>query len=66
MVSVDQWEQHFKTMANKAFPHEDIFVVNKGGRGTGRNFFPGTTYKIRKPTGPTPMAQTCGKDKSFN
>ena len=57
MVSVDQWEQHFKTMANKAFPHEDMYVVNKGGRGIGRNSFPRTTYKIRKLTGPTPMVE---------
>ena len=57
MVSVDQWEQHFKTMANKAFPHEDMCVVNKGGRGIGRNSFPRTTYKIRKPTDPTPMVE---------
>ena len=72
MVSVDQWEQHFKTMANRAFLHEDMYEVNKGGRGIGRNSFPRTTYKIRKPTGPTPtveivspMAQTVERAKAL-
>ena len=72
MVSIDQWEQHFKTMANKVFPHKDMYVVNKGGRGIGRNSFPRSTYKIRKPTGPTPtvkivspMAQTVERAKAL-
>ena len=72
MVSIDKWEHHFKTMANKAFPHEDMYVLNKDSRGIGRNSFPRTTYKIRKPTGPTPtveivspMAQTVERAKAL-
>ena len=47
MVSVETWKRHFKSMAHKAFPNEDMYIVNQSGRGLGRNAFNRTTYKIR-------------------
>ena len=39
-------------MAHKALPLEDMYIVNKGSRGLGRNAFARTTYKIQKSDGP--------------
>ena len=50
MVSVGEWTKHFQSMAHKAFLHEDMYIVNKGSRGLGRNAFARTTYKIWKST----------------
>lgn len=47
MVSVESWKRHFRSMAHRAFPNEDMYVVNQTGRGIGRNSFNRTTYKIR-------------------
>ena len=47
MVSVETWKKHFKSMAHRAFPNEDMYIVNQSGRGLGRNAFNKTTYKIR-------------------
>ncbi len=60
MVSVERWKEHFKRMAHKSFPHEDMYIVNQVGRGLGRNAYQTTTYKIRNPaknTGPNPAVQ---------
>ena len=56
MVSVEKWKRHFRSMAHKAFPEEDMYIVNQTGRGLGRNAFNRTTYKVRTPesTGPNP------------
>ena len=47
MVSVESWKRHFRSMAHRAFPNEDMYIVNQTGRGIGRNSFNRTTYKIR-------------------
>ena len=47
MVSVEMWKRHFRSMAHKSFPNDDMYIVNQTGRGIGRNAFNKTTYKIR-------------------
>lgn len=56
MPSVEQWANHFKRMAHRTFPHEDMYIVNQKGRGLGRNAYSKTVYKIRSPQAeePTP------------
>ena len=46
MVSINEWKKHFQSMAHKAFPQEDMYIVNKGSRGLGRNSFARTMYKM--------------------
>ena len=55
-TSVGQWTEHFKRFAHRAFPQEDMYVVNQTGRGLSRNAYSPTIYKIRKTEqqGPTP------------
>lgn len=46
--TVGQWTNHFKRFAHRAFPQEDMYVVNQSGRGLGgRNAYKPTVYKIR-------------------
>ena len=59
-------------MAHKAFPQEDMYIVNKGSRGLGRNSFARTTYQIRKSNGPkctveivSPVAQAVDRAKAL-
>ena len=59
-------------MAHKAFPQEDMYIVNKGSRGLGRNSFARTTYKIQKLNGPkctveivSPIAQAVDRAKAL-
>ena len=47
MVSVETWKRHFRSMADRSFPNDDMYIVNQTGRGLGRNAFNRTTYKIR-------------------
>ena len=47
MVSVESWKRHFKSMADRSFPNDDMYIVNQTGRGLGRNAYNRTTYKIR-------------------
>lgn len=47
MVSVESWKKHFRRMAHKSFPSEDMYLVGQSGRGLGRNSYNRTTYKIR-------------------
>ena len=75
MVSVEKWKSHFKRLAHKAFPHEDMYIVTQSGRGLGRNSYNRTLYQIRTPTGasagkPTveivsPIASTLGRAKAL-
>ena len=72
MVSVGEWTKHFQSMAHKAFPQEDMYIVNKGSRGLGRNAFARTTYKIWKSNGPkhtveiaSPIAQAVDRAKAL-
>ena len=51
MVSVEKWKSHFKRLAHKAFPHEDMYIVAQSGRGLGRNAYRRTFYQIRTPAG---------------
>ena len=44
-------------MAHKAFAQEDMYIVNKGSRGLGRNAFARTTSKIWKSDGPKHTAE---------
>ncbi len=60
MVSVEKWKSHFKKLAHKAYPHEDMYVVNQTGRGLGRNSYSKTQYKVRPmkdSSGPNPSVQ---------
>ena len=59
-------------MAHKAFPQEDMYIVNKGSRGLGRNSFARTMYKIQKSNGPkctveivSPVAQAVDRAKAL-
>ena len=36
-------------MTHKAFPQEDMYIVNKGSRGLGRNFLPEQCIKYKNP-----------------
>ena len=75
MVSVEKWKNHFKRLAHKAFPHEDMYIVAQSGRGIGRNAYRRTLYQICTPTGgsggkPTieivsPVASTLGRAKAL-
>ena len=50
MVSVEQWKAHFKQLAHREFPNEDMYMVNQTGRGLGRSAYKRQNlYKIRKP-----------------
>ena len=49
MVSVDKWKKHFQSMAHKAFPQEDMYIVNKGSRGLGKNLLPEQHTKYENP-----------------
>ena len=51
MVSVEKWKNHFKRLAHKAFPKEDMYIVAQSGRGLGRNSYKRTLYQIRTPSG---------------
>ncbi len=60
MVSVEQWKSHFKKLAHKAYPSEDMYIVNQTGRGLGRNSYKKTLYRVRsakEPSGPNPTVQ---------
>ena len=48
MVSIERWKKQYKCLASH--PHEDIYIVPQLGRGLGRNAYPKTLYKIRKPS----------------
>ena len=77
MVSVEQWKNHFKQLAHRSFPDEDMYIVNQRGRGIGRNAYRKTTYKIRKnapsgagsPKAPvtivSPVAQTVNRARAL-
>ena len=59
-------------MAHKAFPQEDMYIVNKGSRGLGRNSFARTMHKIQKSDGPkctveivSPVAQAVDRAKAL-
>ena len=75
MVSVEKWKSHFKRLAHKAFPHEDMYIVTQSGRGLGRNSYKRTLYQIRTPAGsssgkPTveivsPIASTLGRAEAL-
>ena len=59
-------------MAHKVFPQEDMYIVNKGNRGLGRNAFTRTTSKIWKSDAPkctieivSPIAQAVDKAKAL-
>lgn len=75
MVSVEKWKNHFKRLAHKAFPHEDMYIVAQSGRGLGRNSYKRTLYQIRTASGtgggkPTveivsPIASTLGRAKAL-
>ena len=45
-------EKHFQSMAHKAFPREDMYIVNKSSRGLRRNSFGRTMYKVWNSDGP--------------
>ena len=69
---MDEWKKHFQNMACKAFPQEDMYIVNKGSRGLRRNSFARTTYKKRKSDGPkctveivSPVAQALDRAKAL-
>ena len=49
MVSVERWKEHFKQLAHREFPNEDMYIVNQRGRGIGRNAYKKTVYKVRNP-----------------
>ena len=75
MVSVEKWKNHFKQLAHKAFPHEDMYIVAQSGRGLGWNAYKRTLYQIRAPrdgakSAPTveivsPIASTLGRAKAL-
>lgn len=74
MVSVEKWKDHFKRLAHKSFPHEDMYIVSQSGRGLGRNAYKKTLYQIRAPkfsnTKPTieivsPVASTLQRAKAL-
>ena len=72
MVSVGEQTKHFQSIAHKAFPQEDMYIVNKGSRGLGRNAFARTTYKIWKSNGSkrtieivSPLAQAVDRAKAL-
>ncbi len=60
MVSVEQWKNHFKKLAHKAYPSDDMYIVNQTGRGLGRNSYKKTLYRVRpskESSGPNPTVQ---------
>ncbi len=60
MVSVEQWKSHFKKLAHKAYPSDDMYIVNQTGRGLGRNSYKKTVYRVRsakESSGPNPTVQ---------
>ena len=75
MVSVEKWKNHFKRLAHKTFPKEDMYIVAQSGRGLGRNSYRRTLYQIRTPSGsgggkPTieivsPVASTLGRAEAL-
>ena len=75
MVSVEKWKNHFKRLAHKAFPNEDMYIISQSGRGLGRNSYKKTLYQIRTPAGGTggkptieivsPVASQLGRARSL-
>ena len=47
MVSVEKWKEHFKKLAQRSLPHEDMYLVSQIGRGVGKR----SLYQIRPPAG---------------
>ena len=67
MVSVEQWKNHFKQLAHREFPNEDMYIVNQSGRGLGRGK---NVYKVRKPAAGqvnivSPVAQTVNRARAL-
>lgn len=70
MVSVEQWKAHFKQLAHREFPNEDVYLVNQTGRGLGRNSYNRNVYKVRKPSSSqvnivSPVAQTVNRARAL-
>ena len=70
MVSVEKWKEHFKQMAHREYPNEDMYIVNQRGRGIGRNAYKKTTYKVRAPKRGavnivSPVAQTVQRARAL-
>ena len=71
-MDLEKWKEHFKHMAKREIPHDDIYVLNQRGRGLGNNRNGKVLYKVKqsgqgpvqKPVMITPVAQGLAQAKS--